>query len=482
MFDQPMPGSSETSLGSGRVSARHLELREFLLGRTNYERTQPGASPRKKVFKLSRTRELLECLGNPDLRYPVVHVTGTKGKGSTATLVAEILRAAGYRVGVFTSPHLWNVEERLAVDGCPCPQDQFDALLEEVQPMVREMDVAWESSRESGPTYFEILTALAALHFARRGVDLAVFEVGLGGRLDATNVCRPAISVITSVSYDHTDILGTSLKQIAWEKAGIIKRGVPVVVGFTDPEAMEVIRRVAVKRAAPWMAPPEHLAYRYHAPRHLEIGDSRGVIELELRLPNEQPFALDAELRLAGEHQARNALVAVATVRRLVRDLGLRLPLTAYREGLARAVLPSRIEVVHRKPVVVLDAAHNVASVDALCRTLNECFDARRKWVVFGTTQGKDFEGMLRILAGHFHRFMLTQYHGNPRMLPVEVLAEAAARIIPQRYRVCQSSEDAWSRVWNSAGTDDLICVTGSFFLAAEVGQILAAADTANGP
>ncbi|NMC20110.1 MAG: bifunctional folylpolyglutamate synthase/dihydrofolate synthase, partial [Thermogutta sp.] len=375
------------------------QLRAFLLGRTNYERTVPGGSPRSKVFKLSRTRELLDRLGNPDRGYPILHVTGTKGKGSTAGIAAGILQAAGYRVGAFTSPHLWHVEERLAVQGRPCPPEHFDQVLEEIWPIVREMDADWEGMGEGGPTYFEILTAMAALYFARQGVDLAVLEVGLGGRLDATNVCRPAVSVITSISYDHTDILGTSLKQIAWEKAGIIKRGTPVVSGVTDAEPKEVIRRVAAKRGAPWIALPEHLAYRYRPPRHLELGDGRGWVEMEIRLPEEPPFFLQSELRPVGEHQARNAMLAVAALRRLQRDLGFRIPPTAYREALANVAAPARIEVVRRKPVVVIDAAHNVASAEVLCRTLNECFDARRKWAVFGTTQGKDYEGMLRLLA-----------------------------------------------------------------------------------
>ena len=449
------------------------ELREFLLGRTNYEKMAPGNAPRSKVFKLSRTRELLERLGNPDRSYPIVHVTGTKGKGSTAVIAAGILRAAGYRVGVFTSPHLLHVEERLAVDGRPCPPEHFDQLLAELRPLVQEMDAAWESMGEGGPTYFEILTAMAALYFARQGVDLAVLEVGLGGRLDSTNVCRPAVSVITSVSHDHTDILGASLKQIAWEKAGIIKRGVPVISGVADAEAREIIRRVAAKRAAPWIAHPEHLAYRYRPPRHLELGDSRGWVEMEIRLPGESPFSVQSELRLAGDHQALNAMLAVAAVRRWQIDSGIRIPAAAYRDALANVAAPARIEVVRRKPVLIMDAAHNVASVEALCRTLNECFDARRKWVIFGTTQGKDYEGMLRLLAAHFDHFVLTQYHGNPRMLPVEVLAASASRIMPGRFSVCPDAMESWQTVRAAVGTDDLVCVTGSFFLAAEMSRTL---------
>lgn len=467
--NQPFPSYSHESVGAMRSS----ELRDFLLGRTNYERTVPGGTSRNKIFKLSRTRELLDRLGNPDRRYPVLHITGTKGKGSTAAIAAGILRAAGYRVGVFTSPHLLHVEERLAVDGHPCPPDLFDRLIEEVRPIVLEMDSAWESMGESGPTYFEILTALAAIHFARQGVDLAVLEVGLGGRLDATNVCRPAVSVITSISYDHTDILGTSLKQIAWEKAGIIKRGVPVISGVTDSEARDVIRRVAAKRGAPWIAHPEHLTFRYRPPRHLELGDGRGWVEVEIRLPDESPVTVQSELRLAGEHQARNAMLAVATVRRLQRDLGIRVPVTAYREALADVVVPARIEVVRRNPVVVMDAAHNVASVEVLCRTLHECFDARRKWAVFGTTHGKDYEGMLHVLAPHFDHFVLTQYHGNPRMLPVDILTTAASLIMPGRFTVCPDAAESWRHVCAVAHSDDLVCVTGSFFLAGEMSRVL---------
>jgi len=473
MPENPSYYPSQSRANQRLGALRQSELRGFLLSRTNFERTIPGGPLRSKVFKLSRTRELLDRLGNPDQCYPILHVTGTKGKGSTAGMAAGILQAAGYRVGVFTSPHLLHVEERLAVDGRPCPPEHFDCLLEEIRPIVREMDAEWEGRGESGPTYFEILTAMAALYFAQQGVDLAVLEVGLGGRLDATNVCRPAVSIITSISYDHTDILGTSLKQIAWEKAGIIKRGIPVVSGVTGAEPREVIRRVAEKRGTPWIAHPEHLSYRYRPPQHLELGDGRGGVEMEIRLPGENPFFLQSELRPVGEHQARNAVLAVAAVRRLQRDMGIRIPETAYREALADVAPPARIEVVRRKPVVVVDAAHNVASVEVLCRTLSECFDARRKWAVFGTTQGKDYEGMLRLLASHFDRFVLTQYHGNPRMLPVDVLSAAAERIMPGRFTVCPDAGDAWQTVRAAVQADDLVCVTGSFFLAAEMSQAL---------
>ena len=243
---------------------------------------------------LERMRRLLAELGSPDENLPVIHVAGTKGKGSTAAMVAAALLAAGYRTGLFTSPHVLRIEERIQVDGrCIAPED-FEALLEEVRPAVERMDEEGEKGREgegencgvspspslpfslSCPTFFEIITALAFLHFTRQKVAAAVMEVGLGGRLDATNVCRPVVSVITSISFDHTQQLGNTLAAIAGEKAGIIRPGVPVVSGVIEPEPRDVIRRVCRERGAPLMELGVDFDFSYEPPRHLERAAAAG--------------------------------------------------------------------------------------------------------------------------------------------------------------------------------------------------------------
>lgn len=459
---------------------RHQRVREFLFARTNYEHHPPGGGIRARVFKLTRMRALLERLGNPETKYPIVHITGTKGKGSTATLVGAILTASGRRVGVFTSPHLESVEERLAIDGMPCSQDEFTDLLSEIIPIIQGMDREAATQGESGPTYFEILTAMAFLHFARKKVDAAVIEVGLGGRLDSTNVCRPEVSVITSVSYDHTDLLGTTLEHIAWEKAGIIKRGVPVVSGVTQPGPREVIRRVCQKRGCSLWELGRDFGVEYQAPRHLERQTVLGQVSLWCRSGEGESSGgflgqerIEGQLRLLGAHQAANSAVALAAVVRLRERLGWTVSPQAVEVALRETSLPARVEVLARRPVIVLDAAHNVASAEALVNTLMECFDVKRRWLLFATTIGKDYRGMLQVFAPFFSHVALAQYTINPRALPVDELAEAAALFLPGRWTAFSHPQAAWDWLFRRVQPEDLVCITGSFYLAAEMHPLL---------
>ena len=227
------------------LSIRRADALQFLLGRENYERWQKMPYDPARMG-IERMRQLLEAIGSPQENLPIVHVAGTKGKGSTAAMIAAALSAAGYRTGLFTSPHLERIEQRIAIDGQPCTAEEFTALLELLRPAVDTLDRRAAEGR-SGPTFFEIVTAMAFLHFSRKKVQAAVLEVGLGGRLDATNVCQPTVSVITSISFDHTQQLGNTLAAIAGEKAGIIKPGVPVVSGVVQVEARNVIRQACQK-------------------------------------------------------------------------------------------------------------------------------------------------------------------------------------------------------------------------------------------
>ena len=246
-----MPNSTCSRTSRADDPARDAAI-DWLMRRINYERTAfvPYCS---RQLKLDRMRQLLTRLGQPDAGMKIVHVAGTKGKGSTSAMIAAMLTAAGYRTGVFSSPHLERIEERFAVDGVPCSADELVALVNRVIPIVRAMDeeagepasAGDEATSDAGPTYFEITTAIALLHFVERHVDAAVLEVGLGGRLDSTNVCLPVVSVITSISFDHMRQLGNTLASIAREKAGIIKPGVPVVCGVIDPEPQAVIAQIA---------------------------------------------------------------------------------------------------------------------------------------------------------------------------------------------------------------------------------------------
>jgi dihydrofolate synthase/folylpolyglutamate synthase len=437
----------------------------FLLERINYERISQ-IPYRTAEFRLDRMRELVERLGSPHLKVPAVHVAGTKGKGSTATMIATVLQRTGYRTGLYTSPHLERIEERFVVDGKPCTVEEFVALAQFVEPHVRAMDDAAEALDTRGPTFFEITTAMGMLHFVRRGVQLAVLEVGLGGRLDSTNVCQPEVCVITSISFDHTRQLGNTLAAIATEKAGIIKPGVPVVSGVVDPEPRDVIARIAAQQNAPLDQRQRDFDYQ------LRSSSLTGVCFDYLSATNGRS---ELFVPLAGEHQAANASTAIAAIDRL-RQHGWTIPEAAIREGLAGLKWPARIEVLQERPLVVLDAAHNVASIAAVVETLRSVA-TRKRILIFAASKDKDAAGMLRLLLPAFDHVVLTRYVENPRARSIEELQAIAAEESragrPVSIHTANDPIAAWQVARQLAGDDDLICITGSFFLAAELRPLL---------
>ena len=376
--------------------ARHQAAVRYLFGRINYERVL-SIPYHDRGFKLDRMQELLDRMGNPDRAMRIVHVAGTKGKGSTSTIIGSILGAAGQHVGLFTSPHLERIEERLAVDGTHCSGEEFVDLVDTLAPLIEAMDRErpFIDDQPDGPTYFEITTAMALLHFARRGVHTAVLEVGLGGRLDSTNVCQPNVSVITSISLDHVKQLGGTLESIAREKAGIVKAGVPLVSGVTASGPREVIREICRDRGSRLIELETDFDVDYRPPLNLDRDASCGEIDFQDGSGGELYRLEGASLGLLGRHQARNAAVALAVIGELRRQ-GWQIPDEAIRTGLANARCPARVEVLSRRPTVVVDAAHNRASIEALVTTLEESFSPRRRILVFATTQEKDISGMLR--------------------------------------------------------------------------------------
>jgi dihydrofolate synthase/folylpolyglutamate synthase len=334
------------------------------------------------------------------------------------------------------------------------------ALLEEVR----------EAARRSAapPTFFEVATAVGFLHFVRRRVDVAVLEVGLGGRLDSTNVCLPAVALITSISFDHTDLLGDRLAGIAREKAGIVKPGRPVVSGATAPEARAVIEEVCRERRAPLAQLGVDFRYRYE-PGWVDAETTRRPrVEVVTRRRRWPAF----ELNLLGEHQAANAAVAVSCVE-LLREQGWHLPDAAVAAGLAEVSWPARLEVMGRRPLVVLDCAHNVASAAALAETLRTTFAPARRWLVFAGSSDKDLAGMFRVLAPLFDHAFLTRYTDNPRSLPPDQLAGLLRAACDLPATVCPGPADAWRAARDRAGPDDLICITGSVYLAGELRPLL---------
>jgi dihydrofolate synthase/folylpolyglutamate synthase len=438
----------------------------FWYGRINYEQR----SPRPGDLKLDRMRALMRLLGDPQDRLRIVHIAGSKGKGSTAAMLAAILARAGYRTGLFTSPHLCRVEERIQIDGRPVSPEELITLLADVRGVL-------ERAPGLEPTFFEIATALGFLHFRRRGVEAAVIEVGLGGRFDSTNICRPVLAVITSISFDHTQQLGDRLAAIAAEKAGIIKPGRPVVSGVTAPEARGVIERIARERGAPLLQLGTNFRYECVPGRVTAETTVWPRVRVEVAHSPRHPVSPSLrqewlELGLLGDHQAQNAAVAVSCVG-VLRAKGWHVSDEAVSAGLAQVRWPARMEVVGRRPLVVLDCAHNVASAEALVATLDSTFPPARRWLVFAGSGDKDLSGMFRVLAPHFAHAFLTRYAGSARGMPPDQLAGLLRRAAELPHSVYATALDAWRAARAAAGPDDLICITGSVFLAGELRPIL---------
>ncbi|HIC88310.1 MAG TPA: bifunctional folylpolyglutamate synthase/dihydrofolate synthase, partial [Anaerolineae bacterium] len=361
------------------------------------------------TYNLGRMRTLLARLGNPQNRFYSVHIAGTKGKGSTSAMTESILRHAGFRTGLYTSPHLHTFRERIRINGELISRPGLVALVEQVRPAIEVTP---------GVTTFELITALAFTHFANEGVEWAVLEVGLGGRLDATNVVHPRICAITSLSYDHTEILGHTLSLIAWEKAGIMKPGVPVVVAPQQPEAMSVIEDVAGDSGADLIVLDQNWTYRRgvsgywgqeldiycrkHSPA-LDQPSERATFRSE-ETEHCSLCQLGLRIPFLGQHQLVNATTAVAVIQQL-RQMGVKISDEALRIGLANARWPGRLEILNRQraigPTLVVDSAHNADSAEKLRLALQELFhpdQSKRLGLVFGASWDKDIEGMLRVL------------------------------------------------------------------------------------
>ncbi len=420
---------------------------DFLHGRIDYERV--SASLSATDFKLERMRGLLEQIDNPHRGIPVVHIAGTKGKGSTAFLIAEVLRASGYRVGLFTSPHIECFEERIRINGTPVSRTELVRRIDRIATVAARIDA---EPGALNPTFFELTTALGWLHFREQKVDIAVLETGLGGRLDTTNVCEPVVTVITTISRDHTQILGSTLAQIAREKAGIIKPGIPVVSGVEEPEPRQVIEQIAQQHQSPMT--------------------TVGTVESSggFRERPDSGFIQRAGFRMRGPHQVHNARVAFATVR-VLQEGGWVIPEEAIETGSNRWNVPARIEVVGHNPLQILDAAHNWASAQALLETLQD-YEARPRLLVFGTSADKDARGLLRRLLPVVETIVLTEFQ-SPRAIPLPELARLARSITARPLHLVRNSIAAWKTARRLCPPGGLCCAAGSFYLAAEIRQHL---------
>ena len=453
----------------------------FLYGQINYEKMTVSSANRYR-FRLQRMSELLRELGlerylyspsSPKPPIPLIHIAGTKGKGSVAAMVAAILTASGLRTGLYTSPHLQRLEERFRVDGETCPPEHLVTLVQEIrQAVVSPSFTNDTTSPKDGPSFFELTTALALLHFERSQCQAIVLEVGLGGRLDSTNVCAPTISVVTSIGLDHQHVLGNDLTQIAAEKAGIIKHGVPVVSGVMDPAAQTVVESIAIEHRCTYWQLGREFQFQgfedarwgsrlvYTGPGDSGPGDSG---------PGDSRKRIETFVPLEGTHQCRNAAIALATVEALGRQ-GNPITDTAIDEGLAGLTCPGRIEpfLLSDGVMAVVDVAHNEDSVAALCDCLRNRSANRNIAVVFGTSVDKSAEVMLKQLASISDEIVLTRFHGNPRFVePGELVT-----LLPQDWSgTAEAMTDpilACEKALARISPDGILVVCGSFFLAAE--------------
>ncbi|WP_164730957.1 bifunctional folylpolyglutamate synthase/dihydrofolate synthase [Anoxybacter fermentans] len=412
---------------------------------------------------LERVKAALKELGNPEREVKIIHVAGTNGKGSTSAMMASILKQAGYRVGFYSSPHLHHFRERFRINGVPISKEELELMVKKVKPVIEEIS---KDPKLGRPSFFEVVTVIAFVYFAYKKVDALVLEVGLGGRLDATNVVYPLISVITSIGHDHTEYLGTTLSEIAFEKAGIIKENVAVVTGVQDKEAFATIEKVAKDKNAPLYAPLREAEW---------TKKEENLIKQKIDLTLESQFYHDLEIGLLGEHQIRNAIVALKTIL-LLKEHFPAVDEQAIRRGFKEVKWPGRLELIRENPSVLLDGAHNIEGIEALALFLERVknnFD--HLYLVMSILKDKDVDPMVRRIAPLASGIIFTQNH-NLRASSGEDLArilegeEVDIKVIPD-------FATAIHKAIIEAKSSDLVCITGSLYTIAEAREILLPGD-----
>jgi len=407
------------------------------------------------IFGLERITRLLNGLGNPHQGLKVIHVTGTNGKGSVCKYISSMLQKAGYTVGLYVSPHVERFSERIVVNGEEISEEDISLLVEQVRPVVEDM-----IKKDTAPTFFEIVTALALLYFRDRKVDYAVIEVGLGGRFDATNVVTSLVSVITNVSLEHTNILGNDITSIAFEKAGIIKEKIPVVTAATQ-NAWAVIKDIAVEKKAPITLVDQTMWKRVsHKGKHQEFFIQGSFKDYSVKTS------------MLGMHQGENIALAIAAIERL-QTSGVYLADTDIVEGIAAASHPGRMEIISEKPFIILDGAHNPDGMAKLALTLKEDFSYKRLFLILAILRDKDINTMVSMITPVADVIIVTK-STNPRAYDPLLLHEKIAKFDETKEVVVKASiPEAIDYVKTIAKRKDLICISGSLFTVGEARRYL---------
>ncbi len=413
----------------------------------------------KADFNLDRMFALMDSLGNPQNQYPIIHVAGTKGKGSTSALCASALQAAGYTVGLYTSPHLEDYVERIQVNGAPISHQQLVELVEEIKPHVARIEKL---------TTFEITTALAFVAFAKYGVNAAVFEVGLGGRLDATNIVTPKVSVITSLSYDHMAVLGDTLTLIAGEKAGIIKQGVPVVSSPQKDEALAVLERVAKLKDAELTLVGRDVKFELVKSslegQSLTVDGGRWTVNGAQSTVHGHSSIVKLNIPLLGSHQVENA----ATAYTALKASGISITDEQIQKGFSQVKWRARFEVARRNPPVIFDSAHNQDSFEKLRETLDAYFPDKKIYLIFGASEDKNIPGMFAELKSRIKKIIITRAD-HPRALEVERIQQLADQAGAESESVTPVRSALARALDLSAKDGSIVLSAGSMFVTAEV-------------
>ena len=424
---------------------------DYLFARTDYEK-QERLRYNVTTFNLSRMQKLLSLVGNPHKKIHTVHIGGTKGKGSTATMLARMLEANGYDVGLYTSPHVVHLHERITVNAKMISDSEMCGLLNRIYAPVEKI------SKTDPPTFFEIMTALAFMYFFDKAIDIAVIETGLGGRLDSTNVIKPKVVGITSLSIDHQNLLGDNIDSIATEKAGIFKRGVPAITVQQEPSAMRVLKSQATAIKAPLSVTGSDIDFsqrfetsREHGP-HTRICLTTTTSKFEhLRVP------------LHGKHQAINCGLALAMLDKL-KSAGYKIDNDKAAKGLHKVSLAGRMEMIWDDPRIMIDAAHNAASIKALIHAIGQNIPYDSMVVIFGCNADKDIKGMLQKLQYGADKVIFT-CSNSPKAVSPEDLAEMYTEICGKMCQTAPTLGQALQLAKNAVSKEDLICITGSFYL-----------------
>jgi dihydrofolate synthase / folylpolyglutamate synthase len=423
---------------------------DYLFSFVDYSLTRSFRYTPEK-FNLDRMFLLMERLGNPHKSYPIIHVAGTKGKGSVSAMCASVLVAAGYHTGFYTSPHLQEYTERIQVDGQEISHSELVDLVNEIKPFVAAIPQL---------TTFELTTAIGFLYFARRKVDVVVLEVGLGGRLDATNIVDPLVSVVTALSYDHMNVLGNTLAQIAGEKAGIIKQGRPVVSSPQEDEARPVLEQTARDRNSRFIQVGKDYFFQ-------PLAHSMDNQSLMVWKPGEKPVELT--IPLLGSHQVENAATAFAALK-VVQAAGFTISEQNLLVGFKSVQWPGRFEFLRKSPPVIIDSAHNRASALRLRQALDDYIPGMPVIMIFGASEDKDIEGMFTELLPRVSQVIVT-HSVHPRAMSAENLAQLA-RKSGCPVHVAVPIENALNLALELAGNETAVLAAGSLFVAAAVREI----------